>query len=149
VRAVVQRVTRAEVRVDGEPVGRIGQGLVVLLGVGADDVDEDADALAEKIVGLRIFDDAAGQMNVSLAQVSGAMLVVSQFTLYADCRRGRRPSFTAAMEPEGAGRLCARFIERARALGAPVETGRFRARMEVDLVNAGPVTLLLDSKKAF
>jgi len=149
VRAVVQRVQRAEVRVDGEVVGRIGRGLLVLLGAGAGDGDADADALADKIVGLRIFNDAAGQMNLPLGEVGGAILVVSQFTLYGDCRRGRRPSFSEAMDPAGAERLCARFIERARALGAAVETGRFRAHMEVELVNDGPVTLLLDSKKLF
>ena len=146
-RAVVQRVQRAEVRVLGEAVGRIGPGLLVLLGVGSGDTEQDADGLAGKIVGLRIFEDAAGQMNLAVGEVGGAVLVVSQFTLYGDCRRGRRPSFTEAMEPAGAERLCARFVERVRALGAPVETGRFRARMEVDLVNDGPVTMLLDSKK--
>ena len=146
-RAVVQRVTRAEVRVDGERVGGIGRGLLVLLGVGAEDTDQDAVALAEKIVGLRIFPDPAGQMNVPLREAGGALLVVSQFTLYGDCRKGRRPSFTGAMEPGGAERLCAHFVDAARASGVSVETGRFRAHMEVDSVNDGPVTLLLDSRK--
>jgi len=148
-RAVVQRVTRAQVVVDGEVVGRIEIGLVVLLGVGAQDTEADADALAEKIVGLRVFDDPGGLMNVALLDAGGALLVVSQFTLFGDCRRGRRPSFTEAMEPVGAERLCGWFVDRARRLGARVETGRFRARMDVELVNAGPVTLLLDSKKSF
>ena len=148
-RAVVQRVTRAEVRVDGGVVGGISRGLLVLLGVGADDADEDADTLADKVVGLRVFDDGSGHMNAALGDVGGALLVVSQFTLYGDCRKGRRPSFVSAMEPGRAEPLCARFVERARASGARVETGRFRAHMEVDSVNDGPVTLLLDSKKAF
>lgn len=148
-RAVVERVSRAEVRVGGEIVGRIGRGLLVLLGVGGEDTDQDAVALAEKIVGLRIFQDPAGQMNVPLGEAGGALLVVSQFTLYGDCRKGRRPSFTGAMEPVGAERLCARFVEAARASGVSVETGRFRTHMEVDSVNDGPVTLLLDSRKTF
>jgi D-tyrosyl-tRNA(Tyr) deacylase len=149
VRAVVQRVTRAEVRVEGAAVGSAGRGLLVLLGVGAGDGDDDADYLADKVVGLRVFDDGSGHMDVALGDAGGSLLVVSQFTLYGDCRKGRRPSFTAAMEPDAAERLCARFVERARAAGVHVETGRFRAHMEVDSVNDGPVTLLLDSKKAF
>lgn len=148
-RAVVQRVGRAEVRTGGEVVGRIGRGLVVLLGAGEGDRDEDADYLADKIVGLRIFPDDDDQMNRALGDVGGALLVVSQFTLYGDCRKGRRPSFIEAMRPEGAEALYERFVARARASGVLVETGRFRTMMEVELVNDGPVTLLLDSRKGF
>ncbi|HEY3357369.1 MAG TPA: D-aminoacyl-tRNA deacylase [Polyangia bacterium] len=148
-RAVVQRVTRAEVRIGGEVAGRIGPGLLVLLGAGQGDGPADVDYLVDKIAGLRIFEDAAGKMNLGLAEVGGGLLVVSQFTLYGDCRRGRRPSFTAALEPGAAAALCDRFVAQARARGLPVETGRFGAMMDVELVNAGPVTLLLDSGKAF
>jgi D-tyrosyl-tRNA(Tyr) deacylase len=149
VRAVVQRVSRAEVRVDGAVVGRIGHGLCVLVGAADDDSDEDVAWLADKVVGLRIFADDAGQMNRALADVGGALLVVSQFTLYGDCRKGRRPSFVKAMRPELAEPLYEKFVAAARATGVPVETGRFRAMMEVELVNDGPVTLLLDSKRTF
>lgn len=148
-RAVVQRVSRAEVRVAGEVVGRIGSGLLVLLGAACDDGESDVDYLVDKIVGLRIFSDEAGQMNRALAECGGALLVVSQFTLYGDCRKGRRPSFVRAMRPEGAEPLYQRFVARARATGLTVETGRFRAMMDVELCNDGPVTLLLDSKKDF
>jgi D-tyrosyl-tRNA(Tyr) deacylase len=149
VRAVVQRVSRAEVRVDGEVVGRIGQGLLVLVGAGQGDSEGDAAYLADKVLGLRIFADEAGQMNRALADVGGALLVVSQFTLYGDCRKGRRPSFVEALAPEPAEALYRSFVERARQSGIPVETGRFRAMMEVELVNDGPVTLLVDSRKGF
>jgi D-tyrosyl-tRNA(Tyr) deacylase len=148
-RAVVQRVSRAEVRVGGQAVGAIGRGLVALVGAGDDDTDEDAAYLADKIVGLRVFADDAGNLNRALAEVGGALLVVSQFTLYGDCRKGRRPSFVKAMAPEPAEQLYLRFVQAARATGAPVETGRFRAMMELELVNDGPVTLLVDSKRLF
>jgi D-aminoacyl-tRNA deacylase len=145
VRAVVQRVREASVVVDGAVVGAIGHGLCVLLGVGTADADGDAERLSKKIVGLRIFEDDAGHMNRALADVGGGLLVVSQFTLYGDCRRGRRPSFTAAAPPEQAEALYERFVANARAEGVAVETGRFRTHMQVALVNDGPVTLLLDS----
>jgi D-tyrosyl-tRNA(Tyr) deacylase len=145
----VQRVSRAEVRVDGAVTGRIGRGFCVLVGAADDDGDEDARLLAEKIVGLRVFADDQGQMNRALAEVGGALLVVSQFTLLGDCRKGRRPSFTKAMAPGPAEALYEKFVVFARAGGVPVETGRFRAMMEVELINDGPVTLLLDSKRNF
>jgi len=149
-RAVVQRVHRCEVRVEGEVVGRIGNGLCVLLGVGEGDTEADLDYLVKKVVGLRVFEDERGAMNVSLADVDGELLVISQFTLYGDCRKGRRPSFIKAMAPEPAAALCRAFAERARALGVRhVAEGRFGAMMDVDLVNHGPVTLLLDSQKSF
>jgi D-tyrosyl-tRNA(Tyr) deacylase len=148
-RAVVQRVTRASVTVGGELVGKIARGYCVLVGVATDDTDADADALAEKVVGLRVFEDDAGKMNLDVTQVGGALLCVSQFTLLGDVRRGRRPSFTEAMAPEPAALLFERFCAACKRLGVPVETGRFRAEMLVDLVNDGPVTLLLDTKRAF
>ncbi len=148
-RAVVQRVTRAEVRVGGEVVGRIAHGLLVLLGAGQGDGAADVDYLAEKVTNLRVFEDADGKLNLSVREVGGSLLVVSQFTLYGDCRRGRRPSFTEALEPVAAEALCERFVAQARATGLAVATGKFRAMMDVELVNAGPVTLLLDSKKSF
>jgi D-tyrosyl-tRNA(Tyr) deacylase len=149
-RAVVQRVSRCEVRVDGETVGQIGPGLCVLLGVGEGDDEADLDYLVRKVVGLRVFEDDRGHMNRALAEVDGELLVISQFTLYGDCRKGRRPSFVKAMAPEPAERMCAAFAARARALGVGhVAEGRFGAMMDVDLVNNGPVTLLLDSKKLF
>lgn len=148
-RAVVQRVSRASVKVDGEVVGEIARGLLVLLGAGQDDIEANADYLAEKVAGLRIFEDDAGKMNLSVADIGGAVLVVSQFTLYGDVRRGKRPSFDAAARPERARELYEYFVERVRALGLHCETGRFQAMMEVELVNSGPVTILLDSKKAF
>jgi D-tyrosyl-tRNA(Tyr) deacylase len=138
-------VSRAEVSVDGEVTGRINRGLVVLLGVAAEDGTAEVDWLAEKIVGLRIFEDEAGKMNRSLAEAGGAMLVVSQFTLYGDCRKGRRPSFTTAGPPELAERLYEAFVDRARSLGVDVATGRFREHMQVSLVNDGPVTLWIDT----
>jgi D-tyrosyl-tRNA(Tyr) deacylase len=148
VRAVVQRVAEARVAVAGEVVGAIGRGLCVLLGVGQGDTEADADTLCRKIVGLRIFEDAGGRLNHALADVGGALLVVSQFTLYGDCRAGRRPSFTAAAAPERAEVLYERFVARARADGVEVATGRFRAHMALALVNDGPVTLLLDTAGA-
>jgi D-aminoacyl-tRNA deacylase len=145
--AVVQRVSRASVRIAGRVVGDIGLGLLVLLGVGQEDDAEDARWLAEKIIGLRIFSDAAGKMNLGLADVAGSLLIVSQFTLYGDCRKGRRPSFIAAAGPEKAIPLYEQFINAARALGVNVQTGEFGADMDVELVNAGPVTLILESKE--
>ena len=148
-RAIVQRVKEARVEVDGETVGRIGEGVLVLLGAGKDDTEEDAGYLAEKIVGLRIFEDSEGKMNLSVTDTGGAVLVVSQFTLYGDCRKGRRPSFDKAAPPEEAERLYELFVAELRERGAKVETGRFRAMMDVHLVNRGPVTLMLDSKREF
>ena len=148
-RAVVQRVTEARVEVAGKAVGEIGAGLLVLLGVGRDDTRDDADYLADKTVNLRIFDDDEGKMNRSLSESGGAILVVSQFTLYGDVRRGRRPSYSDAAEPEKANQLYEYFVERARSFGVKVETGIFQAMMKVSLTNDGPVTILLDSRKAF
>ena len=148
-RAVVQRVSEASVTVDGRPVSAIGPGLLVLLGVGKEDAEADADYLAEKIVNLRIFEDDAGQMNRSVLDMKGAILVVSQFTLYGDVRRGRRPGFSAAAAPEEANRLYRYFVTRVAAGGLEVKEGIFRALMDVRLVNHGPVTLLLDSTRAF
>jgi D-tyrosyl-tRNA(Tyr) deacylase len=148
-RAVVQRVSHGRVTVGSEVTGEIGLGLLVLLGVGADDTRTEAEYLAEKIVGLRIFEDAAGKMNLAVAGVSGALLVVSQFTLYGDVRRGKRPSFDAAAPPEQARELYAYFVESIRASGLRCETGRFQETMQVELVNEGPVTILLDSAKVF
>jgi D-aminoacyl-tRNA deacylase len=148
-RAVVQRVSRARVTVGGEIVGEIGRGLLVLLGVGAGDARADADYLADKTVGLRIFEDAGGKMNLSVAEVSGAVLVVSQFTLYGDARRGKRPSFDAAAPPDKARELYEYFVGKIRAAGLRSETGRFQEMMQVELVNEGPVTILLDSAKTF
>ncbi len=144
-RACVQRVSEGRVSVDGAVTGRIGRGLVVLLGVAAQDGGAEVDWLAEKIVNLRIFEDEDGKMNRSLAEVGGAMLVVSQFTLFGDCRKGRRPSFTEAAPPELAERLYEEFVARVRALGVEVATGVFRAHMDVSLVNDGPVTLWIDT----
>jgi D-aminoacyl-tRNA deacylase len=144
-RACIQRVCDAHVTVDGQEAGRIGRGLVVLLGVGHDDGDAEVAWLADKIIGLRIFEDEAGKMNRSLAEVGGAMLIVSQFTLYGDCRRGRRPSFTDAAPPELAERLYEAFVAAVRKTGIEVATGRFREHMRVSLVNDGPVTLWIDT----
>ena len=144
-RAVVQRVAEARVTVDDRVVGAIGPGLCVLLGVGLDDTESDAEALCRKIVGLRIFEDDGGRMARSLDEVGGGLLVVSQFTLYGDCRAGRRPSFTAAAPATRAEALYEHFVTRARGQAVPGETGRFGARMQVALVNDGPVTLLLDT----
>ena len=149
-RAVLQRVTRARVTVDGETVGEIGNGLVVLLGVAHDDTKADADYLASKIASLRIFDDSDGKMNVSLKEIGdGGLLVVSQFTLYGDVRRGLRPSWSDAAPPEVAEPLYEYFVESSRKLIARVATGSFRKMMQVELVNDGPVTIMLDSRKLF
>jgi D-aminoacyl-tRNA deacylase len=148
-RAVIQRVSRARVSVSDEITGEIGLGLLVLLGVGAEDTRTDADYLAEKTGGLRIFEDSGGKMNLSVAEAGGAILVVSQFTLYGDSRRGKRPSFDAAAPPQPAHELYEYFVERIRASGLRCETGRFQETMQVELVNEGPVTILLDSTKVF
>jgi D-tyrosyl-tRNA(Tyr) deacylase len=145
VRALLQRTTGARVRVGDEIVGEIGAGLVVLLGVGPDDDEATTDALARRVTELRVFDDAAGRTNLSLGDVGGAVLVVSQFTLFADTRRGRRPGFTGAAAPEPAERLYLRFAEALRGLGIVVATGRFGAVMAVELVNDGPFTIWLDT----
>jgi D-aminoacyl-tRNA deacylase len=142
-------VSWARVRVVGEEVGAIGRGLLVLLGAAEGDGEADVEYLAGKVVNLRIFEDAEGAMNRSVLEEGGALLVVSQFTLLADVRKGRRPSFIGALEPGQAEKLCELFVERCRALGVPVSTGRFRAMMEVELCNSGPVTILLDSRKLF
>jgi len=145
-RAVVQRVSQGSVRVEGEVTGAIETGLMVLLGVGRGDTDKEARYLADKISGLRIFEDEAGKMNRSLEDVGGAMLVVSQFTLYGDCSKGRRPSFIDAAPPQEADELYTSFIEAVRFKGIPVKTGRFQTHMEVSLTNDGPVTLIVESK---
>ena len=147
VKAVLQRVSRASVSVDGAVVGQICRGLLVLLGVEQGDAESDAQQLADKTVQLRIFDDAEGKMNLALADVGGAVLVVSQFTLLGDCRKGRRPSFIQAAPPEVAERLYEHFIAAIGVQKIPVQSGRFRAMMDVELVNDGPVTLILDSRK--
>jgi len=144
-KACIQRVSRARVTVDGEPCGEIAAGLLVLLGVSQQDTEAEARRLAEKIVGLRIFEDDEEKMNLALADVRGAMLVVSQFTLLADCRKGRRPSFTTAAGPELAERLYQVFVDTVAQQGIRVATGRFREHMEVELINDGPVTLVLDT----
>ncbi len=146
-RAVVQRVSQASVRVDGQICGAIGAGLLVLLGVGKNDLEQDAALLADKITNLRIFDDEQGLMNLSLLEVQGEMLVVSQFTLFGDCRKGRRPSYSTAAPPTEAARLYEQFISEIRARQIPVATGKFQTAMDVALVNNGPVTLLLDTEK--
>lgn len=145
-RAVIQRVIRSSVVVEGRTVGEIDAGLLVLLGVARDDTAQDADYLADKVVNLRIFNDERGKMNLSLAETGGAMLVVSQFTLYADARRGRRPSYTDAAEPDLANSLYEYFVERVKGAGVRVQTGVFQAMMAVSLVNDGPVTILLESR---
>ena len=148
-RAVVQRVSRARVTVKGNTTGEIGIGLLVLLGVGQGDTEADATYLAEKISGLRIFEDENGKMNLGLQDVRGSVLAVSQFTLYGDARRGKRPSFDAAASPEKARQLYEFFVEQIREAGLLCETGRFQEMMQVELVNDGPVTILLDSAKGF
>ncbi len=148
-RAVVQRVSRAEVRVGGAVVGSVGRGLVVLVGVAAGDDDGDAGYVADKVAGLRVFEDDRGRMNRSVRDVGGGVLLVSQFTLIGDCRKGRRPSFTAAAPPETAEALYREVGRRIHAHGVPVAYGRFRAEMAVELVNDGPVTVLLDSGRTF
>ena len=148
-RAVVQRVSRAQVAVNGDIVGAIGSGLLVLLGLGSSDTEADASYLAEKITGLRIFEDEHGKMNRSVQDIGGGILVVSQFTLYGDVRRGKRPAFDDAATPESARRLYDFFVEEIRKSGVRCETGRFEEKMQVELVNEGPVTILLDSAKMF
>jgi D-tyrosyl-tRNA(Tyr) deacylase len=147
-RAVIQRVTRCRVTVNGKTVGEIGAGLLVLVGVSKTDDEAAADYLVDKIIGLRIFEDAEGKMNLSVQDSGGAVLVVSQFTLYGDVRRGKRPSFDAAARPEEAKRLYEYFVSRIRVAGLRCETGQFQAMMDVELVNSGPVTILLDSEKS-
>ena len=148
-RAVVQRVSRASVTVEGKVVGEIARGLLVLLGVSAKDTESDASYCLEKTLNLRIFEDADGKMNLSLLDISGELLVVSQFTLYGDTRRGRRPSFITAAQPEEANRLYEYFVNESRKQIDNVATGRFQAMMDVELVNDGPVTILIDSEKVF
>jgi D-tyrosyl-tRNA(Tyr) deacylase len=148
-RAVVQRVSRAQVSVGDEVVGKIEPGLLVLVGVAKSDTQADAEYLAAKITGLRIFDDQNGKMNLSLAETRGAVLAVSQFTLYGDTRKGKRPSFDEAAEPELGRELYEHFVAKIREAGIACETGRFRAMMQVELVNDGPVTILLDSSRVF
>lgn len=145
-RAVVQRVKESAVTVEGQTVGKIGKGLMILLGVAVEDAEKEADFLADKIVHLRIFEDENGKLNRSLLDVGGEALVVSQFTLYGDCRKGRRPSFVQAAGPEKANALYAYFVEKIRGHGVKVETGVFQAMMDVSLINEGPVTILLESK---
>src|SRR5271157_1164477 len=146
-RAVVQRVKSAAVQIEGRIIGEIGQGLLVLVGVGRGDGEKDITYLASKLPELRIFEDTSGKFNLSLKEVGGKMLVVSQFTLYGDCRKGRRPSFIEAAEPAEARRLYEQLILKLRGQGVSVETGEFQAKMEVHLVNDGPVTILLDSRQ--
>ncbi len=146
-RAVVQRVKSAQVYVDGRLTGGIGNGLLIFIGVGKGDDEKDISYMVSKLPDLRIFEDTSGKFNLSLKDVSGEMLIVSQFTLFGDCRKGRRPSFTDAEEPTTAKDLYDRLIDRLKEQGVPVQTGEFQAKMEVHLVNDGPVTLLLDSRK--
>ena len=146
-KAVIQRVKSAQVCVDGRVSGKIGKGLLVLLGVGKGDGESDLSFLTSKIPELRIFEDDSGKFNLSLREIGGEMLVVSQFTLFGDCRKGRRPSFTEAEEPSAAKHLYEQFILKLKERGVPVQTGEFQAKMEVHLVNDGPVTLLLDSRQ--
>lgn len=148
-RAIVQRVSRAKVTINDYVSGEIGLGVLVLLGVGHEDSEADATYLAEKIAGLRIFEDDNGKMNRSVKDTSGSVLAVSQFTLYGDVRRGKRPSFDAAAPPDHARRLYEFFVEQIRGAGLQCETGRFQEMMQVELVNEGPVTILIDSKKGF
>jgi len=148
-RAVVQRVSEARVSVDDTVVGEIEKGLMVLLGIGREDTDADLEYLADKIVNLRIFEDKDGKMNISLLDISGELLIVSQFTLYGDCRKGKRPSFIAASRSEAAQAVYEKFIEYCRGYGIKVESGIFQAMMNVEIHNDGPVTILLDSKKEF
>jgi D-tyrosyl-tRNA(Tyr) deacylase len=148
-RAVVQRVKRARVTVEGEVTGQIEAGLLVLLGVGPEDQQKDLEWMLRKVAGLRIFPDEQGKMNLDLVQAGGSLLVVSQFTLYGDCRKGRRPSFVGAAPPDMAEAMVDDFVARARQMGLHCQTGRFQAEMDVELLNHGPVTLLLDSQKTF
>jgi D-tyrosyl-tRNA(Tyr) deacylase len=146
-RAVIQRVKSAQVCVNGQVTGKIGKGLLVLLGVGKGDGEKDISYMTSKIPELRIFEDVSGKFSHSLKEIGGEMLIVSQFTLYGDCRKGRRPSFTEAEEPEAAREFYEQFISKLRGQGLPVQTGEFQARMDVHLINDGPVTLLLDSRQ--
>ena len=145
-RVVIQRVKEASVSVDGELVGKISAGMLIFLGVSKEDQPDDASALVEKVAELRVFEDSQGKMNLSASQVNGEFLVVSQFTLYGDCRKGRRPSFDMAADPQKGEALYLRFVELLRMKNFKVETGRFRAMMDVSLVNDGPVTLIVDSR---
>ncbi|NWG03805.1 MAG: D-tyrosyl-tRNA(Tyr) deacylase [Syntrophaceae bacterium] len=146
-RAVIQRVKSAEVHVDGRLMGKIGTGLLVLLGIGKGDGEKDLTFLTSKIPELRIFEDSTGKFNLSLKEIRGEMLIVSQFTLYGDCKKGRRPSFSEAEDPSIAKGLYQRFVQTLREQGIPVQTGEFQAKMEVHLINHGPVTLILDSRQ--
>ncbi|MTI80099.1 MAG: D-tyrosyl-tRNA(Tyr) deacylase [Firmicutes bacterium] len=148
-RAVVQKVTSGSVEVEEQVVGEVHKGLVVLIGVGQDDTDEDVGYLAEKIARLRIFEDENGKLNLSVLDIGGEVLAVSQFTLYGDCRRGRRPSFSSAASPDKANKLYEQLVDKLRDMGLRVSTGKFQTHMVVNIVNDGPVTLLLDSKKTF
>lgn len=148
-RTVIQRVSRAQVQVGGKTIGQIGRGLLVLLGVGNGDSAREADYLLEKVINLRIFEDTEGKLNLSLLDIHGELMVISQFTLYADCRKGRRPSFTDAAPPDAAKGLYEYFLEKARLTGLRVASGIFQAMMEVELINSGPVTILLDSSRNF
>ncbi len=148
-RTVLQRVTRASVTSNGEVLGKIGSGLVIFLGIHGADTVKDVHWMAEKVVNLRIFEDRNGKMNRSLADIGGEMLIISQFTLYGDCRKGRRPGFSAAAPPETAEPLYLKFVQELKNMQIPVATGKFQAEMEVELINHGPVTLLLDSDKQF
>lgn len=148
-RAIVQRVVKGKVTVDERTVGEIGKGLVVLLGIGQEDGEKDIEYLADKIMNLRIFEDESGKMNVSLLDIQGELLLVSQFTLYGDCRKGKRPSYDKAARPEAARELYESFVRYCKGYGTKVETGEFQAMMQVKIYNDGPVTLLLDSKKEF
>lgn len=145
-RAVIQRVTKAGVRVEGEDIARIGEGILALVAIANEDSEEDLEWMARKIVELRIFDDADGRLNLSLLEIGGQLLLVSQFTLLGDCRKGRRPSYSQAAPPAQAQALYERFVQIARQWVPNLQTGQFQASMEVDLINSGPVTLILDSK---
>ncbi len=148
-RAVIQRVKEARVEVEGEVAGRIGEGILLFLGIRKDDTQDDIKYLVEKVLGLRMFDDDAGKMNLSITDVGEEILVVPQFTLYGDCRKGRRPSFDEAASPDMAERLYDIFVEEVKKRGINVQTGRFRAIMDIHLTNSGPVTILLDSRRVF
>lgn len=148
-RAVVQRVSESRVSVDGQAIGEIGKGLTVLLGIGKEDTDKDIEYLAEKILNLRIFEDENGKMNISLLDIQGELLLVSQFTLYGDCRKGKRPGYDQAERPEAAEVIYNKFVDYCKKYNIKVETGKFQAMMTVEIHNDGPVTLLIDSKKEF